>query len=362
MNTKQRFSSIFCVSFALLIFSGCTKKDQPTAGSATATGVKQARELNLTIWANYLTPEQQKKFTDKTGIKLNVSNFSSNEELLAKLQSGASGIDVAIPSDYMVQILSKVELLEPIKKDLIPNAKDVSADFLRQQFDPENHYSLPYAWSTAGIAFHRDLFKGQINSWKELFESKEVDGKYSLLDDAREVLGAGLKSLGLSLNTTNKSELLKAKDVIQKASKRVKMFRSETVDALVNKEVALAQAYSTDANQASAKSNGKIVFLIPSDGGSFSIDNMVIVKGSPHMAEAHEFINFILSIDNNVEFVKSILAGPVLSKTRSLLPKELQENRALFPPKEVLAKLEKIQDLGEFTQEYDKAWTEIKSQ
>lgn len=355
-------STVLFLSIALF---SCTKKDEtpaPGADSKTAAKPAGAREVNLSIWANYLTEEQQKTFTAKTGIKLNISNFSSNEELLAKLQSGASGIDVAVPSDYMVEIMSKLSLLEPLKLDQIPNAKEVSADFLRQPFDPANQYSLPYAWSTTGIAFHRDLFKGQIKSWKELFASKEVAGKVSLLDDAREVLGAALKSEGHSVNTTDKKELAAAKAVILKARKGIKMFRSETVDALVNKEVAVAQAYSTDALQAAAKSGGKIEFVIPDDGGAWAIDNVVIAKGAKNAAEAHELINFLLSVENNVEFVKNILAGPVLSKTKDLLPEDVKKNTALFPPAATMKKLERIQDLGDFTQEYEKVWTEIKSE
>lgn len=358
-------SKVLALSLALLAtISGCTKKDDSETPTASKSKAKPAatREVNLSIWANYLTEEQQRTFTAKTGIKLNISNFSSNEELLAKMQSGGAGIDVAVPSDYMVEIMSKLALLEPLKLDQIPNAKEVSPDFLRQPYDPANQYSLPYAWSTTGIAFRRDLYQGQIKSWKELFANKEVAGKLSLLDDAREVLGAALKSAGYGINSTDKKELAAAKDVIVKARKGIKMFRSETVDALVNKEVAVAQAYSTDALQAAAKSGGKIEFVIPEDGGAWAIDNVVIPKGAKNVAEAHELINFLLSVENNVEFVKHILAGPVLTKTKDLLPEDVRKNVTLFPSTATLKKFERIHDLGDFTAEYEKAWTEIKSE
>ncbi len=365
MKSRRDVSSFFWSGLLItaVMFLGCTKKTETASPGAqpAATKTTATREVNLSIWANYLTDAQQKAFTEKTGIKLNISNFSSNEELLAKLQSGASGIDIAVPSDYMVEIMAKLSLLEPLKLEQIANAKEVSPEFLRQPYDPANQYSLPYAWSTTGIAFHRDLFKGSIKTWKELFTSKDVAGKLSLLDDAREVLGVALKSLGFSLNTTDKKELADAKAVVTRARKGIKMFRSETVDALVNKEVAVAQAYSTDALQASAKAGGKIEFLIPDDGGAWAIDNVVIPKGAKNSAEAHELINFLLSVENNVEFVKNILAGPVLTKTKELLPEELKKNTALFPPAETLKKLERIQDLGAFTEQYEKVWTEIKS-
>lgn len=357
---------IFTVLFLLLAFGfqGCTKKEgaQPAPSEQAAAAPSAApREVNLSIWADYLTDAQVAKFTEKTGIKLNISNFSSNEELLAKIQSGASGIDVAVPSDYMVSIMSKLDLLEKIDAANIPNSKEVSPDFLKKSFDPANEYSLPYAWSTTGIAIHKDLFKGSLKTWKDFFTNEDLKGKVSLLDDVREVMAAALKSLGFSVNSQNPAELKKAKDLVKQARKRIKMFRSETIDALINKEVAVAQTFSTDALQAAVKSEGKIEFIIPEDGGAFAIDNLVIIKGSKNAAEARELINFILSVENNVEFVEKIMAGPVLTKTKDLLPEALKNNSALFPSSEVLSKMEALQDLGDFTEEYDKAWTEIKS-
>lgn len=357
---------IYTVLFFLLLafgLPGCTKKEEtpPAAQPEPATPAKAHREVNLSIWSDYLTPEQAEKFTATTGIKLNISNFSSNEELLAKIQSGASGIDVAVPSDYMVSIMAKLELLEKIDLASIPNSKELNPSFLKKPFDPNNDFSVPYAWSTTGIAVRTDLYQGEIKTWKEFFTQEDLKGKMSVLDDVREVMAAALKSLGFSINTTDKAQLSQAKDVVKKARKRIKMFRSETIDALVNKEVAVAQAYSTDANQANERTGGKIKFIIPQDGGAFAIDNLVIVKGSKNTAEARELINFILSVENNVEFVKKIQAGPVLTKTRELLPENLKNDPALFPSSEVLKKLEALEDLGDFTEEYDKAWTEIKS-
>lgn len=357
------------LTFGLLLMGlACTGKKEATApveAPATADSAKSAiggREVNLSIWANYLTEAQQQKFTETTGIKLNISNFSSNEELLAKIQSGASGIDVAVPSDYMVQIMSKLSLLEKIEMKSIPNSQELSPELLGKSYDPANEFSVPYAWSTTGIAIHKDLYKKELKSWKDFFSREDLKGKISLLDDVREVMAAALKSLDYSINTTKADELKKATEVVKKARQRIKMFRSETVDALVNKEVAVAQAYSTDALQAAAKADGKIEFIIPEDGGAFAIDNLVIVKGSQRLTEARALINFLLSVENNVEFVKNIRAGPVLSKTKALLPAELQNNTALFPPKSQLDKLENIEDIGDFTQEYEKAWTDIKSQ
>ena len=341
------------VTLALATFA-CTKKESAEQPKAT-------RQVNLAIWGNYLDPEEQRLFTEKTGIQLNITNYSSNEELLAKLQAGATGYDVAVPSDYMIEIMTKMGLLEKLDRSQLTHFTEIQTQFLKQPFDPANDYSVPYAWSMTGIAVNRDLYKGEIKGWKDLFTKKDLKGKISLLDDSREVIGASLKSNGASYNSTNPEELKKAKQTLLEARSAVKMFRSDMVDPLVNKEVAAGQAFMVDANQAWKKSGGKIEFIVPEEGTTFALDNLVIFKGSKNPKEAHELINFMLQPEVNAIFVKTILAGPVLTKTVDLLPADLKNMKNLFPSPQTLQKLEKIRDLGETTRLYDDAWTEIKS-
>ncbi|MGE0634461.1 MAG: PotD/PotF family extracellular solute-binding protein [Pseudobdellovibrionaceae bacterium] len=357
LKTPKLFSKIQFLGVSLLMsglclgLTACTSKKQEE---------KPSKELNLAIWANYLSPEMQEKFTKETGIKLIISNYTSNEELLAKVQAGASGYDVAVPSDYMVDIMVKQGMLHDLQADKIPNKANLNPDFLSQEFDPENKYSLPYSWLTAGIAVHRDIFKGTISSWTELFANKELDGKISLLDDVREVLSTALKKNGYSVNTTKKEELDKAQTDLKAFRKKVKMFRTDTIDPLVAKEVAVAHAYSSDALQAAEKSGGKIEYILPVEGGTRSIDNLVILKNAKNVEAAHQLINFLLTPEANVAFVKAIKAGPVLKQTRDLLPDNLKNNPALFPPSDSLKKFERLKDLGETTAVYDRLWTELK--
>ena len=332
----------------------CTKK--------TDSAAPAERELAVAIWPNYLSEEMQAKFTKETGIKLKISNYSSNEELLAKVQAGATGIDVAVPSDYMVAVMSKLGLLREIDPKKVPNISGLDPSLLKQDYDPENKFSLPYSWSTAGIAVNRDLVKTPIKGWKDLFTNPELKGKISLLDDVREVAAAALKVNGLSVNTTNPADLDKAKATLKELRSRVKMFTSDTIDALVNKEVAAAQTFSSDALQAAAKSGGKIEYILPEEGGTRAIDNVVILKGAKNVEEAHALINFLLSTDANVAFVTSVRGGPVVKETREKLPADLKASATLFPAKETISKFERLTDLGEATRLYDRLWTEVKAE
>jgi spermidine/putrescine transport system substrate-binding protein len=355
----------------LTTFSGCTKSD-PTPGlpgagqtpstTAQAADDKATREVNLAIWANYLSPETIARFTQKTGIRLNVSNYSSNEELLAKIQAGAAGIDVAVPSESMVSVLKKLDLLLPLDPSLIPNKAGLDPKYTGQSFDPKNEFSLPYAWTSVGLAINRDLYKGELKSYKELLTKTDVAGKFSLLDDNREALGAALKALGYSINTSNTDELSKAQAMLKAAKPRVKMFTSDTIDPLVNKEIAIAQTFSSDALQAAKRSKSKIEFIIPEEGSTRAIDNLVILKSAKNTKEGQELINFLIAEDSNLEFVEKNMGGPVVLATKKALPKDLATSQTLYPSDAVLKKLEPVYDVGEATRQYDRIWTEIKTE
>jgi spermidine/putrescine transport system substrate-binding protein len=342
------FIFLWTISFS---FAGCFKKESATS-----------QTVNLAIWGNYIEPKLLEQFSKDTGIKVNVSNYASNEELLAKVQAGSSGIDVAVPSDYMVSIMTKLDLLHEIDSTKIANRSGISPELLGQSFDPQNKYSLPYAWSTTGIAINRELFKGTIKSWKDVFENPELKGKLSLLDDVREVMAAALKMNGNSVNATKEDELQKAKSILSQVKPRVKMFRSDTVEALLKKEVAVAQSYSTDALQAARKSNGQIEYILPEEGGARAIDTVVILKTAQNVEGAHKLINYMLSSDVNVSFVTNVMGGPVLKATKEKLSVDLQNNASLFPTGNTLSKFEGITDVGTATKLYDDIWTLFKTE
>lgn len=351
VSTPKKRLRLLSLVFLFLTFfcAACTPKAQTP------------RVVNLAIWGNYLSKQSEQRFTERTGIRLNVMNFSSNEELLAKIQSGASGIDVAVPSDYMVEVMTKLNLLEPLQKAQIPASQTLAKEVVGQPFDPENRYSLPYAWAIAGIAVNRDLYKDPIHSWHDFFENPKLAGKISLLDDVREVTAAVLKMQGRSVNSVSEPELKLAKETLLKIKKSVKMFASDTVDILKNKEVVAAHSYSPDALQAAFKTGGKIEFVIPAEGGTRYIDNLVIVKGTKHAEDAHKLIDFLLQKENELEFVSKIRAGPVVAGIKSSLPADLQNNAILFPSAQVLSKLERIHDLGDQNRLYEDIWTAVKS-
>ena len=336
---------------------GCTSKSD-----VAGTGQKSGRVVNLAIWSNYLSPEIQADFEKRTGIKVQVANYSSNEELLAKLQAGAAGYDVIVPSDYMVDAMVKQNLLKKLDRSQLPNVKRLDPRLLKKHFDPDNQYSVPYDWGSTGIAVNKTLYSGKITGWKDVFGNAALKGKVTLLDDVREGIGAALKSLGLSMNTRNPADLARAKALLIKAKPSIKAFSSETKMALVQGEVSVAHAYVSDALQARHDTGGKIDYVIPEEGATLWIDSVAIPASAPHPQEALELINSLIDVKTGLTLATGLFLSPVNLDVVPQLPKELQDDPALFPADAVRAKLETLEDLGDDLKAWDRVWTEVKTQ
>jgi spermidine/putrescine transport system substrate-binding protein len=141
----------------------------------------------------------------------------------------------------------------------------------------------------------------------------------------------------------------------------VKAFTSEPMMPLVNGETAVAHAYMSDALQARKQTGGKIDYIIPEEGATLWIDNLVIPKGVAHIDAAYALINFLLEAKSNAATVTSVFVAPTNKETLALLPPELQHDPALFPDQTVMKKLEMLQDLGASLTQWDRVWTEVKA-
>lgn len=316
--------------------------------------------LNVYNWANYIDEQTIPEFEKKFGVKVNYDVYDGNETLLAKLQAGATGFDVIFPSDYMVGIMISLGLLEPLDKSKIPNLANLDPRFLDQPFDPQNQYSLPYTWGTAGIGYRADKITEPVESWGILF-NEQYAGRIVLLDDMRETIGLALKYSGYSLNSENLEELQHAKALLSKQKPLVKAYSSSQPELLLlSGDAWLVHNWSGEVARIAVE-DPHIKYVIPKEGSSKFIDNCAIPKGAPHAELAHAFINFLLepSIDarihNHIRYLTPNTAA------LPLLDSALRETMQNLSP-ETAEKLEYIEDLEKTTREWDTIWTEIKAE
>lgn len=356
ITTRSLLLFSFIPVFFLVLFmgsSGCTKK---TDGQNSGEKV-----VNVAVWAAYLSETSIQEFQSKTGIRVIVSNYASNEELLAKLQAGASGYDVIFPSDYMVSVMTKLALLTELDHKKIPVIKDLSQERFGLKYDPQNKFSLPYAWGTTGIAIHRGKYKGKIESWADVFSKEDLKGKFTLLDDVRETMGAALLRNGHSINTRNPAELEKAKETLNAIKPRIQAFVSDSKPLLISGQVAVAHGYSSDALQASNETHGKIEYIIPKEGCTLWLDNLAIVKGSPNVDQAYALIEYLLGVENGVRIATETHIAPTNTHAIAKLPKEVGPGSPVMPSPDKLKKCQMLEDIGDDIKAWDEAWTQVKA-
>lgn len=327
-------------------------------GSDSADGKSDEKVVNILNWSEYIPDKVIKQFEEETGIKVNYSTVSSNEEMVAKLSVSSSGFDLAVPSTYFVEALIKEGRLEKINKENIPNLKNIGEEFLGWDFDPNDDYSLPFMWGSEIIAYNEDLVDIDIKSYKDLFHPS-LKNSLVVLDDPRTMLGAMLAMLGYSPNSTNEDEIMAAGEELKKLSPNIKAFNSDDAKRmLAGNEVKAGVVYAAEAFLAQ-QDNPKIKMVIPEDHLSLWQDNFVIPKGAPHKENAEKFINFIYRPEVSKEITMDYPYNNPNVEALKLLPDDIR--KALEIPKEDLARGTHAEDVGEALQYYDRAWSLVKN-
>ncbi|MGH9888907.1 MAG: polyamine ABC transporter substrate-binding protein, partial [bacterium] len=218
---------------------------------------------------------------------------------------------------------------------------------------------VPYFWGTAGIAYRKSRV-GEISSWAALWDPR-WKGRILMLDDAREAFGAALKRAGRSLNEKDPKALREAQRLLLLQKPLVRTYNSSNYeDVLLSGDVWLAQGWNGQFARAMDQ-DPDIVYVIPREGSSLFLDSLVIPRDAPHAALAHAFLDFVMEADVAAEICRRMRYSTPNRAAVPLLPEEIRKNVAIFPPPDVLARTELIQDLGETTVLYDRLWTEIKA-
>lgn len=310
-------------------------------------------------WSDYAGPDLIERFERENGVKVVVDTFGSNEELLAKLQTGAIGYDVIVPSDFMVSIMARQGLLAELDQEKIPNARLVLDRLQRRPYDPDHRYSIPYLWGTVGIGYDAEAVPEMPESWDVLWDPR-YKGKISMLNDQREVIGAALRSLGWSLNSTNPGALEAAKRKLLAQKPLVKAYTSESYDQLLlSGEVVLVHGWGGAVARA-MRERSSIRYVIPKEGATIWADCLVVLKSSRNRELAMRFINYLLESDVAARTTNRIFFASSNREAMKLVDPSIRANPAVYPPDSAFERLEWVHDLGEAIRLYDRVWTELK--
>lgn len=315
--------------------------------------------LHLYTWADYIRPDAVKTFEAKAGCKVVIDTFDSNEALYARLKAGASGYDVLVPTSYMVQVMAGEGMLAELSADQLPNLKNVDPDVLKIIWDKGMKWSVPYTVGYAVLAYRKDRVKDPVASWSML-DRPDLRGRITLLDDMRETLGAALKTLGHSINTTNEAELAEAVKVVQRWRPNVARFDNEGYKSgLDSGEFLLVHGYSGDLFQV-VQENPNVGILIPEEGITGGCDMLVIPKGARSPKLAHAFINHLLDPDVAAENMQWMGYPCPNTEAMKRVEAEFLKHPAVTLPDNVKDNVEVIEDVGTDLAKFTRAWDAVK--
>lgn len=327
--------------------------------------LQPATEIVMYNWSEYIDPAIYDMFEEEYGIKILEDNFSNNEELLAKLQGGATGYSLIVPSDYTVSIMIEEGMLAELDHNNIPNLNNLSDRFRELPYDPGNKYCAPYQWGTTGIGY----IDGEVEeptSWAVLFEPDPGSPQYgrtTMLDDVREGFAAALIFLGYDINTTDEGQLQEAKQLLVNAREGLAGYDSDTYeDLLASGENLMAHGWNGDFLVAQEENEG-ISYVVPQEGGVIWVDNICIpaTVSSEQKLAAELFINFLLRADIGAMLSEYNYYASPNAAAEAELGEEFLSDPAVYPPQEVMDRLQFIRPVGEAESLFQRLWDEVKT-
>lgn len=345
-----------------------TAQVQPTTAQVEPTTAQAKSDtLNLYAWSEYVPQQLLDDFSTKYGIKVNYDTYSSNEEMLAKLQAGASGYDVIIPSDYTVAIMIKQDMLEAIDVTKLANFGNLDPRFINRDYDPGNKYTIPYQWGTTALIYDSTTVPSVPKNWVDLWDPA-YKSRLVFLDDEREVMGMALQVLGYDKNSTNETELKAAEAKLLELKPNILKFDSDAPEtAMISGETWAGLVYNGNASLALVD-NPNIVYICPSEGCTIWFDNLAIPKGAPHMDAALLFFDWIMDPQQSILITKEF---PYSNPNKAALDLLKTDDPTLYdsymgfsgtnPDEAFLANATPIEDVGDATTIYDSLWTDFKS-
>ena len=342
-----------CMLVSVTALSGCSDDTQETV------------TLDVYNWGEYIDQDVLDMFTEQTGIGVNYTTYASNEEMYAKIVSGAASYDVIVPSEYMIAKMIDEGLLAEIHTEKLDNYSLIGEEYKGLSYDPEEKYSVPYTWGTVVIVYNtkyvdeEDVASQSIN----LLWNEKYSGKILMFDNPRDAFALSLIKLGYSINTTNPAEWQEAAQELRNQKDILQAYVMDQIfDKMISEEAYIAPYYAGDAI-VMMEENEDLAAYVPVEGANMFFDSMCILETSEHKEEAQRFIDFMCSTEVAVMNAQEVwYAIPQLEAYEQLDP-EQKDDPMVYPPQEVLDRCEVFVNLPQdIMQLQSKLWISLKTE
>lgn len=311
--------------------------------------------LNVYNWGEYISDGSEgsmdinKKFEELTGIKVNYTNYDSNEDMYGKLKSGGVSYDIIIPSDYMIQRLVKEKMLLKLDFKNIPNYKNIDDKYKNLFFDKKNEYSVPYSVGMVGLIYNKKMVKEKPTSWSAMWD-KEYKGKILTFNNPRDAFAISQFLLGKSVNTTNQEDWQLAYDKLLEQKPLIKSYVMDDVFNIMERNGAVMAPYYAGDFLTMKSNNDDLEFVYPKEGTNIFVDSICIPSTCQNKEAAELYINFLLDPEVALANAETIRYATPNKEVLKMDNYSLKDNEYLYPKdKKIYDKVEYFENLPQDT-------------
>ena len=333
---KKILSLLTLLALICSLLCGCGEQAGPSSDKVT---------LNIYNWGQYISDGSDDSLDVIAAfeeaypwIDVNYSTFDSNEVMYTKIANGGITVDLIIPSDYMIARMIQENMLLELDFSNIPNYKYLDPALQNQPYDPENRYSVPYAWGTVGIIYNtKYVDEADLTGW-ELLWNEKYDDKILMFDNSRDAFGIAALKLGYDLNTTDEEELQHCADALAAQKSLVQQYVMDQIfDLMENEEAWIAPYYAGDY-LVMAEENEDLAFYLPEHQGfNRFVDAMCIPSCAQEKEAAELFINFVCDPEIAAGNMEWIAYSTPIPAARDFMDPEMANDPVSYPPAELLA-------------------------
>lgn len=315
------------------------------------------QEINVYNWGENISTGEGgsmdviAEFEKKYNIKVNYTNYETNEEMYNTLKDSNSSYDVIIPSDYMIGKLIEENMLREINFDNIPNYTNIMDDYKNLPFDKENKYSVPYSWGVVALAYNKEMVKEKPDSFDVLWD-ESLKGNILMFNNSRDAMAIAMKLKGITPDVVDKNDIDIASKYLSEQKPLLKKYVMDQVFTEMEGDQAAVAPYYAGDIATIISNNDQIDYVLPKEGSNLFVDSMCIPKNSKNPDLAEKFINFMIEGDVAKANAEYIGYSTPNKAAFDLLDDDIKNNELIYPPKEYLDKCYYFSNLPQDVYDY----------
>jgi len=327
---------------------------------ASASLAHAEGELFLYNWGNYTSPDMIKKFEDKYGVKVTITDFDSNDTALAKVEAGASGFDLVVPSAGFVGIYAEKGLIQELDLTKLPNHKNIAPEWVDVAWDAGRKWSVPWQWGSTGMSVNTTDYSGDINTSAIFMDPPaELVGKINVIPEMGDVLALATMYEGGEVCSEDPEVMKKVRDALLAAKPKWMSMDYSTVEKMTNHDYAATVDWNGSALRARL-ANKDVAYGYPKEGYGLWMDNVVLLKDAKNVDNAYLFLDFIMDPENAAMLSAFARYANGITGSEAFMPDDMKGAPELVPPAEAKDKGHFVTVCTGKALEYQTAiWTEL---